>query len=160
MNSNLISAGRSLKRFGLALCLLMGTAAILSAQSVKEESSEVAELRTAVQKLRLELLQHRSDFIQWKMHWIGAELQQVRAERQRLSAERRVIEQEIAELNRFSIANSGGGENESRKEELSNARLPVIDAGERAAVERESTLVAALGTESAQMTAIQQQLKP
>jgi hypothetical protein len=149
------SARTSLRLF---LCFLTAATWAASAQSVKDETTDVAVLRSEVQRLALELLRHRAEFIQWKMHWMRAELQQVQAERQRLTGERQSIEREIGELNHAST-NSPGGENEDRKEELNGVQVPALLAGERAATTRESVLTAALSAENAQISEIQKQME-
>src|SRR5262245_18952123 len=99
------------------LCLFTDVTWIASAQSVKNEATEVASLRAEMLKLTLELLQHRAEFIQWKMNWIKVELEQIQAERRRVSGERQLIEREIGELNQAST-NGPGAEDEGRKQEL------------------------------------------
>jgi hypothetical protein len=154
MQWNLVQNARSWVR--LFLCFLTGAAWIASAQSVKNDATDVAELRAEVQRLALELLKYRAELIQWKMDSIRAELQHVQAERQRLTGERQVIEREIGELNQVST-NGPGGEDELRREELRTVQLPTILDRERAATMREATLAAAFGAESARMTEIQKQ---
>jgi len=142
----------------LLLCLLMGARWIASAQSVKDDRTDVAELRVEVQRLALELLQYQAELIQWKMHWISAELQQVQAERQRLAGERHLVEREIGDLNQAS-ANGPGAEDEGRREELNTVQLPALMASERAATTREAALAAALGAESARITEVKKRMQ-
>ena len=70
----------------LFVFLLTGAAWISPAQSVKDETNDVAALRVEVRQLALELLECRAELVQWKVHLINAELLQVQAERQRIAA--------------------------------------------------------------------------
>lgn len=143
----------------LHVCLLTAIASIASAQTAgKVEEPEVAALRAEVRRLSLELLQHRLEFAEWKTTRIQTELQQVQAERQRLSAERQLIEKEIGELNQAQISGPGG-EDEERKEELNTVQGPALLAGERAAIARETQLVAALAAETGQITEIRKRIQ-
>jgi len=138
------------------LCLLIGTAGIVPAQTRENDAAENAALRAEVRKLSGDLLQLRADFVQWKMQSLGAELLRVQAERLRLTAERQLIEREIGDLSQVS-ADGPGGEDEGRREELKTAQLPAVWERERAAVAREAALGDALGAESERLAAIQKQ---
>lgn len=143
------------------LPVLLGVVALVvttaPAQSVDGGAAEVTLLRAEVKRLRLELLQHRAEFLEWKIRWISSELQQVQGERQRLSAERRQVEWEISELNHGSTNTSA--EDAARREDLNGVRLPALLGGERAVVNREAALAAALQLENTQLTAIQKQIQ-
>jgi hypothetical protein len=151
MNTNRFQSPRALAP--LFLCLMTGAVWIAPAQTVRDESADVAALRAEVHRLASELLQYRADLIEWKMQTIRAHLQQVQAERQRLAGERQIMEREIGELSQGS---SGSGD-EERREELNTVQLPALLTSERAASEREALLAAALGAETARMNGIHKQ---
>jgi len=142
----------------LFVFLLTGAAWISPAQSVKDETNDVAALRVEVRQLALELLECRAELVQWKVHLINAELLQVQAERQRIAGERQLIEREIGDLTQAPTSGHGG-EDEGRREELNMVHLPTLVASERAATMREEKLTAALGAENARMTEIQKQVQ-
>ena len=141
---------------GAILLALIGVTWTGSAQSVRDEASDVGALRAEVRRLALEVLDCRAELVQWKVQVISSELAQVQAERQRITGDRQLIEREIGDLGQGS-ANGASGEDEGRREELNTAHLPALLETERAASQREASLTAALGAENARMTEMRKQ---
>ena len=142
----------------LILCVAIGSAATAVAQTAKSDLTEVAALRVELQRLSRDLLQYRAELIEWKMQALSAELRLVEAERHRLGTERQVMEREIGELN-LASTNNPGGEDEGRREELTNLQVPALLAGETAAAARATTLASALHAENVRLSEIRQQLQ-